>query len=66
MKTGRLTVAAYYLDCPYCGEGIGNPIDGSHMWGVDAGEVKPGQTTVECITCGKTVKLPAALLGRAS
>ena len=62
MKTAKLTpVQLYHLDCPECGEGIDNPVDGSQSWGLDAEEIQPGQITVECTACDAVLRLPAKL-----
>lgn len=62
LKTAKLIPAAFNLICPDCKEPIDNPLDGSHLWGVDAGELVPGQDTTRCYTCDTDVKLPAAYL----
>jgi len=52
-KTAKAHPAAWNLECPHCGECIGNPSeDGSHIW-----LSLPGGT-VKCDSCGQTVKVP--------
>lgn len=58
IKTAKTEVAAVYVDCPACGEGLENPQTGSHMWVTN--DPVP-QTHIEC-GCGATVKLPKMLV----
>lgn len=57
MKTAKRYAAAYYLDCPECGEGLHNP-DGSLMWLMEHLPAGKQIRTAICANCGATVKLP--------
>lgn len=59
MKTAKLRIAAYFVDCPQCGEGIGAPDNESFLWPVDM-PVK--EKTMTCSACNTRFKLPRALL----
>ena len=58
-KKGKAAIAAVYVNCPYCGEGIADKKDGSfllhHASGYEAGEV------VTCDSCGNQFKMPAII-----
>lgn len=53
MKTAQLHISVFELTCPHCDEYISHN-SGSHMFQVHEEIPK----TVECDSCGKTVKVP--------
>lgn len=59
-KAAMVKVAAYFVDCPNCDEGIENPEDGSQLW--DANFDYPA--TVVCRMCGETLRLSIGRKGK--
>lgn len=55
MKTALKAVAAVYLTCPYCDEGLVND-DGSFMF---TESEYPTSPTIVCPDCGEQVRIPA-------
>ena len=58
MKTGKPEVAAYYLNCPDCGESIDHPSGSGLLW-LPSDPCRDVST--ECFCCGRLVKIPARL-----
>lgn len=53
MKTAKAYAAAYFVDCPHCGEGHASS-DGSLLWEPQA----VASLVVTCFSCGERFKLP--------
>lgn len=63
LRPARAYPAAYYVECPSCGEGVLCPQTGSYLIGrdsVDAWAKAHGKGKGEC-QCGYAFKLPAAV-----
>lgn len=60
VKTGKASVAAYYISCPLCEEPIeGRERNGSQLIVAGSG-YRPGEV-VTCRSCGERFRIPAAL-----
>lgn len=55
-KKGKITWEGFFVDCPYCGGPVPDPITGSHVFSISH---KVHRTDVlKCEDCGKVVELP--------
>jgi uncharacterized C2H2 Zn-finger protein len=59
MKAAKLSVAAYYVQCPHCEELLESRSDGSQMISLASG-YQAGET-VECPSCGRKFRIPQAI-----
>ena len=63
MKRAKMRLVAVYIDCPHCGEGSDNPVNGSLMW-------EPGQVAKHgdeyCIHCDELFAFPSWVEAKAS
>lgn len=59
LKAAKVRVAAYYIDCPDCGNGICAPDNGSFVWPIDMPIFN--QETVKCDDCDGVFTLPKKL-----
>jgi uncharacterized C2H2 Zn-finger protein len=59
MKSAKLSVAAYYVQCPHCDEVLESRSDGSQMISLSSG-YQAGER-VECPSCGRMFRIPQAL-----
>lgn len=49
---------AWDVVCPQCGEGIGNPGNGSHHWMQEDFDAQ-GDTLIQCVGCELVVRVKA-------
>ena len=57
MKTATVEIAAVFVTCPYCSDGIREPMTGSLMFEEDDLAGLPEQ--VKCHNCGSIFRRPA-------
>lgn len=61
MKTAKLSVMAFEVQCPHCKESVASSYWGSLMWTLFDGDINVGIVAgqqVECSECGEIFKLP--------
>lgn len=66
MKTAKLTVMAFDVQCPHCKESVASSYWGSLMWTLFDGNIDVGIAAgqqVECDECGEVFKLPKSVQG---
>ncbi len=56
-KTATMKIAAIYLYCPHCGEGIESPDTGAFVIYGDDHSVTRGKM-LDCGACGESVRVP--------